>query len=80
MNIEFESSQQQYINDTPSTHLDETRENRSDLNFIFEKVKKLIHKTMSLQKETLWSRVIEIFIAVQTTGFPSSKVVFLMCF
>ena len=27
---------------------------------------KLIHKTMSLQKETLWSRLIEIFIAVQT--------------
>ena len=77
MNIDSESSQQQDINDTPITHFDETRENGSDSNFIFEKsetvylnqtnaAEKLIHKTISLQKETLWSRQIEIFIAVQT--------------
>ena len=39
MNIEFESSQQQDINDTPITQLDETCENGSDSNFIFEKVR-----------------------------------------
>ena len=42
MNIEFESSQQQDINDTPITHFDETRENGSDSNFIFEKVRRSI--------------------------------------
>ena len=36
MNIEFELSQQQDIDDTTITHLDETRENGSDSNFIFE--------------------------------------------
>ena len=40
MNIEFESSQHQDINDTPITHFDETRENGSDSNFIFEKVRR----------------------------------------
>ena len=38
MNTDFESRQQQDINDTPITHFDETRENGSDSNFIFEKV------------------------------------------
>ena len=42
MNIEFESSQQQDINDTPIAHFDETRENGSDSNFIFEKVRRSI--------------------------------------
>ena len=76
MIIKFESSQQQDINETSFTHLDETRENGSDSNFIFEKLKRSISITptqsesteiqdqMPLQEETLQYRLIEIFIAV----------------
>ncbi len=42
MNVELKSSQQQNINDTPIAHLDETRENDSDSNFIFKKVTRSI--------------------------------------
>ena len=78
MNIEFESSQQQEINDTPITHLDETRENGSDSNFIFEKVRRSI-RIKPTQPKSRYIRQchyrkkpcglvfsIEIFIAVQT--------------
>ena len=71
MNIEFELSQQQDINDTPITHFDETRGNGSDSNFIFEKLRRSIsikptqpHRKTPLQKKTLRYRLIEIFIAV----------------
>ena len=50
MNIESESSQQQDINDTTIKHLDETRENGSDSNFIFEKVSGLFESNQRSRK------------------------------
>ncbi len=42
MNSELESSQQQNINDKPIIQLDETRENGSNSNFIFLKMRRSI--------------------------------------